>query len=198
MIMNKLYNFLTYSVRKFITIFMGLKIENEQRLANAENCIIVANHISMFDPPFIGSIIPLEIHYLAKSEIFKNKLMDKFFRSINAIPVKRGRIDKYAITTVQKLLSSGHSLLIFPEGTRNGGKAKAGVGKFAIQMKVDILPIHIENSNNFLKCLLKKTHLHIIVGEKYKYEEFSHLKEKKENYRELANTVYEKIMDLKK
>lgn len=196
--MIKLYNILTYSVRKFTTIFMGLEIENEQRLANAENCIIVANHISLFDPPFIGSIIPKEIHYLAKSEIFKNKLMDKFFRSINAIPVKRGRIDKYAITAVQKLLSSGHSMLIFPEGTRNGRKAKAGVGKFAIQMKVDILPIHIENSNNFLKCLFRKKHLHIIIGEKLKYEEFSHFEEKKENYRELANMVYEKILDLKK
>jgi len=195
--MNKLYNFLTYSVHNFTKIFMGLEIVNEQRLANAENCIIVANHISIFDPPFIGSIIPLEIHYLAKSEIFKNKLMDKFFRSINAIPVKRGRIDKYAITTVQELLSSGRSLLIFPEGTRNGGKAKAGVGKFAIQMKVDILPIYIENSNKFLKCLIRKKHLRIIVGEKYKYEEYSHLEEKKENYRELANIVYKKILDLK-
>ncbi len=73
--MNKLYNFLTLIIRKFAKIFLGLKIENEERLADAQNCIIVANHISIFDPPFIGSLIPFEIHYLAKSEIFKNKIM---------------------------------------------------------------------------------------------------------------------------
>ncbi len=195
--MNKLYNFSTYIVRKFSMIFMGLKIDNKQRLANAQNCIIVANHISALDPPIIGSIIPLEIHYLAKSELFKNKLFGNFLRSINVIPIKRGKIDKNAITSVQKLLSSGHSILIFPEGTRNGGKAKAGVGKFAIQMQVDILPIYIENSNDFLECLFRKKRLHIIVGEKYKYEEFSHFEDKRENYRELANTVYKKIMDIK-
>ena len=195
--MRKSYSFITACVRLHMKIFWKLKIINSERLANISDCIIAANHISAYDPPFIGSIIPTEIHYLAKAELFKNKLIGAFLLFLNCIPVKRGRIDKYAITMVKFVLRKGHSILIFPEGTRKSSKVKSGIGKFAIEAKKDICPIYIHNSTNFLKCFLGKERLKIVIGEKIKATSFAEMESTKENYKNLANSVMEKVFGLK-
>jgi len=146
------YSFITTCVRIYMRVFWGLMIINKERLAGLTDCIIAANHISAYDPPFIGAIIPNEIHYLAKAELFRNKLMGAFLVYVNCIPVKRGRIDKSAITMVKLVLRKGHSILIFPEGTRKSSKVKSGIGKFALEAKKDVCPIYIYNSTNFWKC----------------------------------------------
>ena len=56
--MRKSYSFITTSVRIYMKIFWKLQIINSERLSEISDCIIAANHISAFDPPFIGSIIP--------------------------------------------------------------------------------------------------------------------------------------------
>lgn len=195
--MRKSYGAITFSVRLFMKVFWRLKIYNRERLENIGNCIIAANHISAYDPPFIGSIIPAEIHYLAKSELFRNKLFGAFLLYVNCIPVKRGRIDKAAITMVKLVLRKGHSIMIFPEGTRKSTNVKSGIGKFAIEMKKDIYPIYIENSTKFWQCFLGKKHLKIVIGEKIKAESFSDMESSKENFQKLALEVMNKINELK-
>ena len=195
--MRRSYSFITTCVRVYMKIFWKLKIINRERLTEISDCIIAANHISAFDPPFIGSIIPTEIHYLTKAELFKNKLLGAFLLFLNCIPVKRGRIDKHAITMVKLVLRKGHSILIFPEGTRKSSNVKSGIGKFAIEAKKDICPIYIHNSTNFLKCFLGKERLTIVIGEKIKATSFAEMESTKENYRNLANGVMEKVYGLK-
>jgi 1-acyl-sn-glycerol-3-phosphate acyltransferase len=195
--MPKTYGAITFSVRQFMKAFWRLEIINKERLGNIGNCIIAANHISAFDPPFIGSIIPTEIHYLTKAELFKNKLFGAFLLSVNCIPIKRGRIDKKAITMVRMVLRKNHSILIFPEGTRKSTNVKSGIGKFAIEMKKDIVPIYIENSTDFWSCFLGKKRLKIVIGEKITAESFSEMESSKENYRQLAQEVMDKINELK-
>ncbi|MDO9577995.1 MAG: lysophospholipid acyltransferase family protein [Candidatus Cloacimonadales bacterium] len=195
--MRKSYGAITFSVRLFMKVFWRLKIYHKERLENIGNCIIAANHISAYDPPFIGSIIPAEIHYLAKSELFRNKLFGAFLLYVNCIPIKRGSIDKAAITLVKMVLRKGHSILIFPEGTRKSTNVKSGIGKFAIEMKKDICPIYIENSTRFWQCFLGKKRLKIVIGERIKTESFAEMESIKDNYRQLANEVMNKINGLK-
>lgn len=191
------YRIITTVVRSFMKLSWNLEIVNKERLSNIGDCIIAANHISAFDPPFIGSIIPTEIHYLAKAELFNNKLFGAFLKHVNCIPIKRGRIDKTAITMVKLVLRKGHSMLIFPEGTRKSTKVKSGIGKFAIEAKKDICPILIENSTDFWDCFFKRKKLRIIIGEKIKAKSFSELEGIKENYQKVAEEVMNTILDLK-
>ena len=190
------YRIITTSVRNYMKLFWRLEIVNADRLKDLGNCIIAANHISAFDPPFIGSIIPTEIHYLAKVELFKNKLFGAFLLYVNCIPIKRGRIDKSAITMVKMVLRKNHSILIFPEGTRKSTKVKSGIGKFAIDAKKDICPILIENSTEFWNCFTGKKRLRIIIGDKIKAENFKNLESVKENYRKVAGDVMNTILGL--
>lgn len=194
--MRKIYSLIINLVKYYMIVFWGLEIINKERLSSVQNCIIAPNHIAAVDPFFIGAIIPVEIYYLAKIELFKNKIVGSILKFLNAIPVKRGMIDKAAIRFVIRVLNKGHSILIFPEGTRKSASVKSGVGKFAIQLKKDILPIYIKNSPYFWKCFLRKEKLKIIIGEKITAESFSNLDEIKENYRSLAEDVLKKINEL--
>ena len=194
--MRKTYLLIVSLVKYYMIVFWGLKIINKERLSSVQNCIIAPNHVAAVDPFFIGSIIPAEIYYLAKIELFRNKVVSSILKFLNAIPVKRGMIDKAAIRFVTRVLNKGHSILIFPEGTRKSASVKSGVGKFAMQLKKDILPIYIKNSPYFWKCFFRKEKLKIVIGEKIKAESFSNLDETKENYRSLAEDVLKKINEL--
>lgn len=192
------YRIITTAVRWIEKLFWGLQVIHPERLENISNCIIAANHISAVDPPFIGSIMPIEIFYLAKAELFEPKPMGMFFKFVNCIPIKRGRIDKRAITTVKMVLRKGNSLLLFPEGTRKSAKVKSGVGKFAIETGKDVLPIYIENSTDFWGCFFRKKRLKIYIGERMNAENYKNLESVKENYHDLAHQIMNNILELKK
>jgi len=177
-------------------IFWNYRVIHKGRLNSLNNCIIAANHISLNDPPFIGSIIPIEINYLAKSELFKNRIFAKFLTYMNAIPIQRGKVDRIGLRKVEEKLENGQSILLFPEGTRKSSKAKAGIGKIAIQTRKDIFPIYIKNSNHFFKCFLRKERLKIVIGEKIIIKPFLEKGEGKETYRNLANYTLKKINEL--
>ncbi len=195
--MRRSYAIITGLMRFFMKAFWRLRIYGREKLNNMENCLIAANHISAYDPPFIGSIIPIEIHFLAKVELFRNKLFGAILLSLNCIPVKRGRIDKNAITRVKMVLRKNRSLLIFPEGTRKSSRVKSGIGKFAIETKTDICPVYVENSTDFWGCFLGKKRLKIVIGERIKASEFADWEANKENYQKLSEYVMKRIFELK-
>jgi 1-acyl-sn-glycerol-3-phosphate acyltransferase len=181
----------------FLYIFFHPKFENFDRLRGVHSVIIASNHNSWFDPPFYGGFVPFEIAFLAKAELFKNKLFGWFIRTLNTIPIVRGKPDINAISNAIKALESGKSLLIFPEGTRRGKTIKPGVGLFAIKTQSDIVPIYIENSDQFWRCAFFLKRVRIIVGEPIKKDYFDGWPEQKESYQKLAEYVYERIMELK-
>lgn len=192
---RKLYLFIIACVRGIMKL-LGYRILNKDRIKNAQNCIIAANHISLLDPPFIGSIFKKEISILAKSELFKNKLFGGLIRYLNAIPIKRGRIDRDAISKVTNILNEGGSLLLFPEGTRKSDTAKPGIGKIALQTQKDILPVFIQNSTDFLGCLFRKKRLKIVIGEKIKTKDYIDGEITKDSYRSFAEMVLSRINEL--
>ena len=81
--------------------------------------LICANHRSWFDPPLVAIIIPREVGFLAKAELFKNPLFGKLIWSLNARPIKRGVVDRGAIDQVLAHLKKNVPVVTFPEGTRS-------------------------------------------------------------------------------
>ncbi len=113
--------------------------------------ILAANHLSFLDPPFIGSCLPRRIYYLARESLFETAFMGWLLDSLHCIRLKRESSgDVSAVKTVLKLLRSGQSLLLFPEGTRSpDGKPqtpKAGVGLIACMAQVPVIPAHISGT----------------------------------------------------
>ena len=89
----------------------------------------------------------LPVTYMAKEELFKNKLFGWFIRKLGAFPVKRGAGDMSVIEDSANILRSGKNLVIFPEGTRSRdgkvGKGKTGVALIAAMSGADVVPCGI-------------------------------------------------------
>ena len=149
------------------------------RVIGAENIpksgafILAANHVSNWDPPFLGTFIEREVCYMGKEELFKNPVMAWACRSLHVFPVKRGAADKTAIKTAVKILKEGKCLGIFPEGTRSKtgklGKAEAGVSLIAAMTKAPIIPAAIVNTEKIFSRAEKFPRLAVVYGTPMKF-----------------------------
>jgi 1-acyl-sn-glycerol-3-phosphate acyltransferase len=112
--------------------------------------IICGNHLTYLDILLIGYKSKRLIGWLAKEELFKNKLFTWFFTKFGAIPVHReGRSSTAAIITALRILDNKELLGIFPEGTRtlkkkpNQIRIHSGVAMIAQKSGVPIIPVRI-------------------------------------------------------
>jgi len=190
------YKIVTSTIRYVIRCFYNYEIVNAEKLKNFENCIIASNHISANDPPFLSAIIPQEIYYLAKAELFRNKILGSILRYLNCIPIRRGVVDRKALVKVKEVLKNNKSILLFPEGTRSTLKARPGIGKIAIETGTNILPICIKNSNRFKDCFFRKKRLKFVIGDVIDSTPFVEKGENKQNYRDYATFILNKIIEL--
>lgn len=94
------------------------------RVVGLEHCpsqgplLVVCNHVSDWDPPFLGSALPWQVHWLAKVELFEllNGKMNSFFRTLHCIPVDREKADLSAVKQIVKLLKETRPVVVFAEG----------------------------------------------------------------------------------
>ena len=135
--------------------------------------ILAANHVSNWDPPFLGTFIEREVSYMGKEELFKNPIMAVICRGLHVFPVKRGAADKTAIKTAIKILKDGKCFGIFPEGTRSKtgklGKAEAGVSLIAAMTKAPIIPAAIVNTEKIFSREKFLPQLAVVYGTPIKF-----------------------------
>ncbi|MED4581435.1 lysophospholipid acyltransferase family protein [Brevibacillus choshinensis] len=109
--------------------------------------ILCANHISLWDPPLLGSGIERMVNFMAKEELFRIPVIGFLITKFGAFPVKRGAGDRAAIRTTLKLLEEGKIFGIFPEGTRSKtgevGEGMPGVAMFALKSQALVIPVAI-------------------------------------------------------
>lgn len=115
--------------------------------------VFVANHISNADIPAMFLTAPVPIRYLAKKEVYKIPMVGLAMRKIGMVRVDRQRgtaIHAEVNAGVAEATRRGHSLIIFPEGTRSldGEPApfKKGAFRIAIANELTVVPVTIEGS----------------------------------------------------
>jgi 1-acyl-sn-glycerol-3-phosphate acyltransferase len=136
--------------------------------------ILVANHINFLDVPILYThLMPRSVSGFAKAETWKNPAIGLLFSLANAIPLRRGLIDRSALDRALWELHEGRILAIAPEGTRSGdGKlqqARSGVAMLALASGAPVLPIAYFGGEQFRKNVvrLRRTNFHIAVGEPF-------------------------------
>ncbi len=121
-----MYGFIKALLRCYFRIAYNLKFDGRENIPTDTTVIYTPNHRSNADPPLVGSFLKGHISFMAKEELFKNKIFAWLIRSLGAFPVSRGKGDMKVIdTSIERL--ENDSLMIFPEGGRSkDGKVQKG------------------------------------------------------------------------
>ena len=132
-------------------LLLRVQVQGREQIPRRGRLLIACNHISLFDPPLVGISIPREVHYAAKASLFKGG-WDRFFRWLNAVPVRRRGVDKEAVETLLDVLNRDETVLIFPEGTNSPTgvelPVKPGIGLLALRSDTMILPARIDGTQH--------------------------------------------------
>lgn len=117
--------------------------------------IFVGNHRCAFDPIMVMACTNRVVHYMAKKELFKG-LHGWIFKKIGLIPINRAKSNPSAVIEAEKILESGGTIGIFPEGTRNRTNQellpfKKGAVAIAIKTNSKVVPFAIKGKYRVLK-----------------------------------------------
>lgn len=113
--------------------------------------IIAPNHFSAMDHFFCALSLRRRVQFMAKSQLFKGRVLTGILRIGGAFPVRRGQRDENAIETAKTILERGGAIVLYPEGGRSrtariGDRARPGIGRLALETGAPVVPVAIHGS----------------------------------------------------
>ena len=167
---TKFYMFARIVLGTFFSIAYPCRLTGKENIPAEGACIISSNHISARDPFYIAMRTMRHVYFMAKAELFKNKLIARLITMLGGFPVNRGQSDLNAIRTSLKILKEGHILGIFPQGTRSRDNAQTqmegGIAMIALRAGVKVVPVYVDGPYR----LFRKTAL--AIGEPVDLSDF--------------------------
>lgn len=144
---NSLYGVAWSILTPIFRFLYRMKIIHPEYLPKNGKVIVCSNHLALKDPFFLAVSLNRQICFMAKVELFKNKVLAYLIRSLGGFPVNRGKGDSAALETAKNILNDDRILGIFIEGTRskdgNFLKPKSGVSILSYATGAPILPVCI-------------------------------------------------------
>lgn len=195
---SKLYRFIVAIIRPFVRVLYGLKVSGIENIPQSGGCIICPNHTSNADPVLLAITFHRQIYFMAKAELFKNRILGVLFKMVGAFPVERGKGDTSAIGTAESVLDSGEQLGLFIEGTRSKAgdflRPKTGCAMIAYKTKVQIIPVCITGANEFRVKIFKKNV--ITIGSPIYSDDLNITEGSGKEFREASRLIMQNIRDL--
>jgi 1-acyl-sn-glycerol-3-phosphate acyltransferase len=155
--------FFAFAIQPFLAAFVGLRVSGREHLPQADPFILVANHSSHLDTAALLSLFPgSRLRYIrpvAAADYFeRNPVIGWLTRTFfNTLPIVRINITPENDPRRRMLdaLAAGHSLVLFPSGTRDtgegGGRFRGGVAHLVQHMPVvPVVPVYLENMGRSL------------------------------------------------
>lgn len=144
-------------IQPTIDIYFRLRRTGREHIPDGP-VILASNHRSFLDPFVIGCCLRRPIYFVAKRELFHNRLIAWFLNCLGAFPIRRGESDEESVQTALALLERGEAVLIFPEGTRHRDgplhEPRRGVGRLALESGAPVIPIAITGTERIRRGLL--------------------------------------------
>ncbi len=188
--------------RSITKILFRIKISGKENFPKTGGFILAANHQSYLDPPVVGSWAPRPVYFMTKAELFENKILGWYLTNTNAIPVRRGEMDRQAIRAILNVITSGNGITIFPEGTRSSTgeflEPKAGIGMIAKKAECPIIPAYVSGFNQLKDVFWGKAKLSITYGKPISAEWVMAQEKGKTGYNAIAQHVMAGIREIKK
>lgn len=196
----KLYSFCQTTLACLIRCLFRIRVIGVENLPLTGPLMVCANHISMWDPFVIGACLKkIQVHYMAKEELFRIPVLRKFLSALGAYPVNRKNNDLRAIKTTIQLIKDGNCVGIFPQGTRCPGinprtsVIKGGAGMCAYHAKCDVLPVAVVNKKWRMSFMART---YIVIGKPIAYRELELTDGDKSQFERASHIIFDRICDL--
>jgi len=136
------------------TTGVRVRVEGLERLDPTRSYVFAANHQSIYDIPILFASLPYQLRIIAKASLGKIPFMGWHLQRTGHVLVDRSRAGAGTVKKMARLVAKGHSLIVFPEGTRSTDGAvapfKGGSFVIALDAGLPIVPISIVGSRHVM------------------------------------------------
>ena len=136
------------------TTGVRVRTRGRKRVEPGRSYVFVSNHQSIYDFPILITSIPFELRILAKASLGAFPVLGWHLRYTGHLLVDRERAGRATLRKVGGLMRRGHSLIVFPEGTRSiGGEVlrfKRGLFLLAIEAGLPVVPVAVRGSRHVM------------------------------------------------
>ena len=148
------------------------KVYGKENIPKEGGFVIACTHNGYIDILNLGiSMLPREVHFMAKKQLFDVKGLGWLIKRLNAFPVDRDNPGPSVIKIPRQLIKEGKVVGIFPSGTRSSenSELKAGAVTIAQLSKAEIVPAAYIGPKN-AKGVFKRQKGYLIYGKPFTVE----------------------------
>lgn len=173
-----LYRLVRWVVAPVLRAVWRLQVDGAERLP-AGPVIVVANHDSLSDPFFLGAALDRPLRFMAKSELWSNRLVGRVLEALGGIPVERRRGDVAAVAAAARAIADGDTVAMFPQGTVLGDANRPwqrGAARLALTTGAPLVPVAILGAGDALRPgtkLPRRARVRVRIGEPIRVEQVS-------------------------
>lgn len=145
-----LYNAAYWTCFTALTLGSSLRATGRANVPMEGPVLLASNHSSNIDPVAIGVASPRYLSFMAKQELFRNRLLGTLLTRLGATPVNR-KFARAGLAEGRTMLRQGRAVLLFPEGERSmDGQLqplKPGITSL-MKQDVPVVPVGIAGSHD--------------------------------------------------
>jgi 1-acyl-sn-glycerol-3-phosphate acyltransferase len=149
-----------------------VRVHGREKVPRSGPYVVAPSHRSIVDIFLTGFVTSRRIRFMAKQELFENRVLAWLIDAGGGFAVDRDSADRAALRAAQAALESGEPVAVFPEGTRRAGLAIGdlfdGAAYLATRVGVPVVPVAIGGSEAILPSGKSRPRLHrvaIVVGD---------------------------------
>jgi 1-acyl-sn-glycerol-3-phosphate acyltransferase len=137
------------------TTGVDVQIRGLERVPRHKPYLFISNHQSIYDIPVLFWYLPFQLRIIAKDSLGRFPVLGWHLARTGHVLVQRQNPGATVFKKVSALMRAGHSLIVFPEGTRSRdgvvGKFKGGIFLLAIEAGLPIVPVAIDGTRRVMR-----------------------------------------------
>jgi 1-acyl-sn-glycerol-3-phosphate acyltransferase len=144
-----------FLLQGLLALVTKTRVLHRERARLPGGWLLVCNHISHFDPPFLTVAALRKIDWMATRELYAPGLVSAWMHAVDTFPVDREKVDRAAVREAVARLQRGRVVGIFPEGgirdgagsVLEGAPLKGGLAGLAQLGRAPVVPCVLVGSD---------------------------------------------------